>query len=144
MWFGQERRQTRAVFQTSWGKYVAGQPLEPLEGVIVDIVLRHPELRPVLIDEAQTERDYRPELGESNPFLHLGLHLAVQEQIATDRPAGIRSAYRRLVERWGDPHDAEHRIMECLADALWEGMQGGTSPDETRYLECVHRAAGGR
>jgi Domain of unknown function (DUF1841) len=144
MWLGQERQQTRAVLQKSWRKYVAGKPLEPLEGMIVDIVLRHPELHPVLTDDAQTERDYRPELGESNPFLHLGLHLAVQEQITTDRPSGIRDLHRKLLERWGDPHDAEHRMMECLMETLWAGTRGGTGPDEARYLECVRRATGRR
>jgi hypothetical protein len=141
VWFGQDRAQMRGVFQRSWRKYLDARPLEPLEALIVEIVLQHPELHACLADEAQTERDYRAEVGEGNPFLHLGLHLAVREQIATDRPAGIRELHRTLLERRGDPHEVEHGLMECLLESLWEGLQADAGPDEARYLECVRRAA---
>ena len=144
MWLGQDRQRMRSVFQNSWRRYLDRQPLEPLEAVIVDIVLRHPELHSVLGDEAETDRDFRADLGQGNPFLHLGLHVAVQEQFATDRPAGIRDLHRKLLEQWRDPHEAEHRMMECLSEVLWEGMQTQRPPDEVRYLECVRRAAGRR
>jgi hypothetical protein len=92
--------------------------------------------------EKTLERDYLPEQGESNPFLHMGLHLAILEQLSVDQPAGIRALYSRLMQTTGDPHETEHRIMECLAEALWT-LQRNQSPfDAASYLACVERAAG--
>ena len=65
----------------------------------------------------------------------MGLHLAVRDQIATDRPPGIRQAFDGLAQRMGSAHDAEHRIIECLAEALWEAQRAGRPPDEQAYLE---------
>jgi hypothetical protein len=142
MLFPQDRGQARAVFQRSWRKYLDGTPLEPLEAVVVDVVLRHPEFHGVLTAQDVNECDTPAETGEDNPFLHLGLHVAVQEQIASARPPGMRELHARLVERWRDAHEAEHRMMECLLEVLRAGMAAGRAPDEARYLECVRRRAG--
>ena len=67
------------------------------------------------------------------------LHLALLEQLATDRPAGIRAHYQRIVQRSGDAHEAEHLAMECLVQALWEAQRDGRAPDEESYLNCLAR-----
>ena len=94
-------------------------------------------------EEPAPASDFDPDGGAPNPFLHMGLHLAIREQIATNRPQGIQKAYRDLNERNGAPHETEHNIMECLAQALWESQRCGQAPDETAYLECLFRLAGG-
>lgn len=134
----QSRDQLRRVYVDAWRKRLEGLPVEPLEAQVADVVELHPEYHAALErpDDA-TQRDYPPEDGQSNPFLHMGLHLAVRDQIATDRPAGIRKAFERLAQRTGSAHEAEHRIIECLAESMWEAQRSGRAPDEGLYLEKV-------
>ena len=107
--------------------------------MLYEVITYHPVL---MAEERHLERDYLPEVGETNPFLHMGMHIALKEQVSTDRPPGVRACYRALLHTLGDPHEAEHRMMECLGQVLWESQQQGGMPDESKYLECV-KAAGG-
>jgi predicted RNA polymerase sigma factor len=84
-------------------------------------------------------RDYTPEDGQTNPFLHMGLHLAIREQVSTNRPAGIAAVYRSLAAKLGDVHEAEHVMIEALGQALWQAQRSGLPPDETAYLESLRR-----
>ncbi len=144
MLFTADRDSLRRFYLEAWRRHRAGMPLEPLEREVVAVVAEHPEYQPLLeCGEAALARDYPPELGETNPFLHMGLHLAIREQAATDRPAGFRAAYAALVRRVGDAHEAEHRIMDCLVEALWQAQRAGRPPDEAAYLRCVRALAGG-
>lgn len=140
--FGNDRNRLRRYYCTVWGKARADQPLEPLEQIIADVIRAHPEYQPALTDsEAVLGREYTPELGETNPFLHMGMHIAIQEQLGGDRPTGILDVYQQLCRRMGDSHAAEHRMMECLGETLWEAQRNGTEPDERVYLERLRRLA---
>jgi hypothetical protein len=142
--YSTDRKSHRQVFVETWAKAEAGQPLSPLETQIVQILRMHPEYRPTLEGgEAVLDRDWLPEGGEANPFLHLGLHLTVLEQLGLDRPAGIRRLYRNLLAATGDLHEAEHRIMQCLAEALWRVQHDLRPFDDKAYLKCIKRAGGG-
>ncbi len=135
-----DRSGLRRLYFAAWRKHRAGQPLEPLEDQIVTVIAQHPEYHALLEDEAEAVgRDFTPEAGQSNPFLHMGLHLAIREQSATDRPAGIAAVRAQLAERLGDPHEAEHRMLEQLGEALWLSQRTGQPPDETAYLDSLHR-----
>jgi len=136
----QSREQLRRVYVEAWRKRREGLPVEPLEAQVADVIALHPEYHAALErGEDALARDYMPEGGQSNPFLHMGLHLAVRDQIATDRPAGIRQAFTNLAARLGSEHEAEHRMIECLAEAMWEAQRTGRPPDEAGYLQCVLR-----
>jgi hypothetical protein len=142
--FSDDRQTHRRVFIEAWRKAGAGEPLEPLETQIVEIMRMHPEYHPHLDHgEAVMDRDWLPEGGETNPFLHLGLHLTVLEQVGLDRPPGVRKLYRRLIESTGDVHEADHIIMECLAEAIWRISHDGKSFNEKAYLKCIKRSGGG-
>jgi hypothetical protein len=133
---GQNREQLRQMYLSSWRKYTARQPLEPLEAQVAAVVAEHPEYVPLLESGPQAlSADYTPEGGHANPFLHMGLHLAIREQVATDRPAGIAEIHGALSKRLRDPHAAEHAMLELLAETLWEAQRAGRAPDEQRYLE---------
>jgi hypothetical protein len=141
--FANDRESHRRTFITAWEKARAGEPLEPVEAQIVQVLREHPEYhRLMTATETTLERDYLPEYGESNPFLHMGLHLAVLEQLSIDQPAGIRRLYGRIMLVTADPHETEHRIMECLAEALWTLQRKQAAFDAASYLKCVERAAG--
>jgi len=77
---------------------------------------------------AELERDWQPERGEVNPFLHLSLHLALRA--AGDRPtAGICAEFERIRMAKGDEHAALHAMLECLGEVVWNAQRHGTPPD---------------
>ncbi|MFU8836888.1 MAG: DUF1841 family protein, partial [Thiohalomonadaceae bacterium] len=124
MLFGQSRDELRRFYLRSWEKHQQGQPLEPLENIVAQVIAMHPEYQDLLADQEQAiGRDFGPEQGQSNPFLHMGMHLALHEQLSTDRPTGIRAVHSALRLRLGDVHAAEHLMMECLGQALWEAQR---------------------
>jgi Domain of unknown function (DUF1841) len=143
MLYGQDRRALREVFFAAWRKHQAGEPLTGVEPLIVAVVRRHPEYQELLEQpEASADRDWLPELGESNPFLHMAMHLAIEEQLTIDQPAGLRGHYAALTRRLGDEHAAQHLVMECLGEMLWHAGRSGTAPDAQRYLDCLARTSG--
>ena len=138
----QSREQLRRVYVDAWRKHREAIPMEPLETQIADVIALHPEYHAMFERaDAALDRDYSPEGGQSNPFLHMGLHLAVRDQIATDRPAGIRNAFAAVVKRAGSEHEAEHQFIECLAETMWEAQRSGLPPDEAVYLQRLLRLA---
>lgn len=138
--FGQDRDSLRRFYLTAWRKHGDGLALEPLEQQVVAVIAEHPEYQHWLAgDDDVLGRDWQPESGESNPFLHMGMHLAIREQLQTDRPPGIAAAYAALTRQEGDAHHAEHRMMECLGQALWEAQRQSREPDPAHYLRQVRR-----
>ncbi|WP_405222549.1 DUF1841 family protein [Lentisalinibacter sediminis] len=138
MLFGQDRDELRRMYAEAWQKATASRPMSALEAQIADVVAAHPEYHDALA-EPRLARDYTGADGAANPFLHMGLHMALREQVATDRPAGVRAVFEGLAARLGDAHEAEHRMIECLAESLWEAQRAGTAPDESAYLERLRR-----
>ena len=140
----QDRGGLRRHYLEAWRRHRSGLPLEPLQHQLVALIEQHPEYHGLLDDPEALARDWTPESGQANPFLHLGLHLAIREQVATDRPAGIAAVHRELAARLADPHEAEHRMLERLGEALWQAQRSGTAPDEAAYLESLRRLLAGR
>lgn len=135
----QDRDQSRQFFLNVWQKYQQHIPLEALESMVLEVLLAHPEYHAYLTEEF-LDKDYRPDQFEDNPFLHLGLHIAIQEQLQTDRPAGIRGLYQTLKPHFEDIHSLEHQMMLCLSQTLLQAHVQHTLPDEKHYLECLHQA----
>ena len=134
------REQLRQTYAEAWRKQLAGTPLTPLEAMIADVIGAHPEYQSV-VGDAQSAVAFEPGVDGSgeNPFLHMGLHLAVREQVSIDRPPGIRELLRLLEARLGALHHAEHALMEALGEALWQAQRSGTAPDEGHYLNLARR-----
>lgn len=140
MLFTQNRDEIRRFYLQAWEKQQAGSILEPLELQVVDVIQAHPEYHALLQQgEAQLDKEWTPGMGESNPFLHMGMHLAIREQLSTDRPPGIRAATQTLLKKIGEGHATEHQMMECLGEVLWRGQQEGKEPDQAAYLRCVQK-----
>jgi hypothetical protein len=129
------RDELRRRYVNAWQRHRDGLPLEPLDAQITDVIALHPEYHAFLEDPDASSQSFTVEHGRSNPFLHMGLHLAIREQVGTRRPAGIDVIHQRLAQRLGDVHEAEHRMIEVLAETLWEAQRAGIAPDEQRYLE---------
>lgn len=144
MLFSSSRDDLRRGWLDAWQRARAGTILTPLETQISSIVGEHPEYHAWLErGDAALHADFRPEDGNVNPFLHLSMHLALREQVNTNRPAGIGAVHATLGKRLGI-HEAEHRMMEALGRALWDAQRAGRAPDERAYLEELQRLAGRR
>lgn len=142
--FNPSRDQVRRFFCDAWQKDRQGLPLVGAETIAVDLIRLHPEYHALLADvERALSQEWTPEEGQMNPFLHLSLHLAVEEQISIDHPRGIREAFHALARRLDDPHAAKHRLLECLGEAVWHAQQAGNQLDPEAYLEAVKRVGQG-
>jgi hypothetical protein len=138
--FGQDRDELRRMYRESWRKTQCGELLSPLQAQIARVIEEHPEYQS-LIDSSSSDTSFTSGQDQGNPYLHMGLHLALREQIATDRPSGVRGVFERLAAGSGDAHAAEHAMIECLAESLWEAQRDHAMPDEMRYLERLNRLA---
>ncbi len=128
------------MYADAWRKAQATEVLSPLEAQIAKVIEDHPEYQSELGDEA-LEASFTPAEGKTNPFLHMGLHLAIRDQVATDRPAGISNIFQELVKQYSSPHEAEHRMLDCLADTLWEAQNQNAPPHEQEYLARLREIA---
>lgn len=136
--FNPSREEARNFLFESWRKRKANELLTPLEDLVAQLIEKHPEYHDLLDkpDDYQ-DKDYAPEQGATNPFLHLMMHLTIEEQISIDQPAGIRAHFVRLTHKFESEHDAQHRMMECLSEMIWQAQRNGTQPDATIYLTCL-------
>ena len=138
--FAPTRDEARRFMIGAWSKFRAGEPLSDMERVVSSLVAMHPEYHALLENgERSVERDWTPDGGAMNPFLHLSLHLAVAEQLAIDQPPGLRAQFERLRTLRGDEHAALHAVLECLGETMWQAQRLGTGPDATVYLGCLSR-----
>lgn len=135
MLYGQDRGALRRQFIEAWRKRREGRPLEPLEAMIAEVIGMHPEYHGFFEGaEEALDREFLPEGGTSNPFLHLGLHIALREQLSARQPQGVAEVHQDLIRRGRDLHSVEHVMLECLAETLWEAQRAGILPDEQSYL----------
>ena len=138
--FNPSREDARQLFFDTWRKYQTQEPVTGIESMVLELVLQHPEYHALLSKPAQyLDSDYPPELGTTNPFLHLSLHLAINEQHSINQPAGIQQRYADLLARHDEPHAAQHALMECLAEMIWQAQRQQTPPDAAVYFDCLDR-----
>lgn len=135
----QSRDEIRQVYLKVWQKMQNQSVLEPLEAIIADVIKLHPEYHSMLeMGETAKQKDFSPEDGQTNPFLHMGMHITLREQAGGDRPAGILDIYQKLVQQKGI-HETEHAMMECLGQTLWNAQRHDAMPDEDAYLACLRQ-----
>jgi hypothetical protein len=137
--FEPNREQVRDTFFGAWRKYRAGEPLAGIESLALDVILLHPEYHDMLSQpERHRDKDYA---DTSNPFLHMSLHVALEEQLSIDQPSGIAARFRDLLARCGERHEALHQAIECLAETVWRSQRDRQPPDGAAYLECLEKRA---
>jgi hypothetical protein len=144
--FDPSRDQARDFLFEAWRKFRTGEPLSAMDSIATEVIAVHPEYHDMLNDRSRylenyRGRDYPPEFGETNPFLHLGMHIAIREQVLIDQPAGVRGHHRSMSTKLGSVLDAEHEIMDCLAEMIWQAQRNRTAPDAALYLACLSRKA---
>ncbi|MFM1881400.1 MAG: hypothetical protein RLZZ344_1634 [Pseudomonadota bacterium] len=143
MLFQPTKEEVRDFFISVWEKTRRQSPLTPLEGMARDWIMVHPEYHELLSDrEKALTQDWSVNHGQTNPFLHLSMHLALEEQASIDQPQGVRQALVRLTQSLDDRHEAMHHAMECLGAMLHAAQTSGAPPDGQAYIECLLRHAG--
>ena len=140
MIFSQDRKELRQMYADTWRKAQSAEVLSPLESQIAQVIEDHPEYQSAL-GEDELEANFAPEDRETNPFLHMGLHLSIRDQVATDRPPGISKVFQELVRKYSNSHEAEHRMLDCLAETLWEAQNQNAPPDEQKFLARLRKIA---
>ena len=134
----QDRTKLRKRLLNAWERQQNKQLMDPREAVVAKIIELHPEYHSLLEDEnAQLDKDYTPEMGQTNPFLHMAMHISIQEQLSTKRPTGIEQLHQSILNKNKDPHETEHLMMECLGKMLWEAQSQNRAPAENDYLNCL-------
>jgi len=138
--FNPSRDQARQLFFDTWRKYRQREILSGMEDLALAVILLHPEYQAILADaDRYRDKDYPPEMGDTNPFLHMSMHVAIKEQLSIDQPVGIRERFERLLKKTGSEHEAMHQIMECLAEMIWQAQRNQSAPDATIYFDCLDR-----
>ena len=138
--FSPSREQARQFFFDAWRKYRQREMLTAMEDMALEVILLHPEYQRMLeTPERYQDKDYLPETGNINPFLHMSMHVAIKEQLSIDQPSGIRKRFQRLLQKTGDEHVATHQLMECLAEMIWQAQRDQTALDASVYFECLDR-----
>ncbi|MBO1926836.1 DUF1841 family protein [Thiomicrorhabdus sp. 6S2-11] len=136
MLYTSERDKLRQFYVDTWKKARMGMPMEPMEQLVARVIEMHPEYH-MMLENEKLGNEYKPEDGETNPFLHMGMHLGLQEQVVMDRPAGIKLIYQQLGEKIGDVMKTEHAMMDCLGEMMWQAQRSQSEPDEAAYLQCL-------
>ncbi|MDH3326250.1 MAG: DUF1841 family protein [Gammaproteobacteria bacterium] len=138
MLFSHERNDLRQVFFNAWNKHNKHTPLEPMEQIIVQVIKLHPEYHHFFENSSSNlNKDFSPEMGETNPFLHLSMHIAIHEQLSVNQPQGITGNYKKLLKKTNDPHETEHELMDCLGEMIWLAQRENKAPDEKVYMDCI-------
>ena len=137
--FNPSRDQARQFLIDAWDKRRQRLPATPMETLAADLVDLHPEYHELLEAPDALTREWTPEDGETNPFLHLSMHLSISEQISIDQPAGVKTRYAALAARLGDEHAAQHAVMDCLAEMIWRAQRDNQPPDGAAYLLCLEK-----
>ena len=135
----QSRDEVRQIYLGVWHKLQQQLVLEPMEALIAEVIEIHPEYHALFeAGDDINQQEFTPDQGQTNPFLHMGMHIALREQSSADRPAGIRALHQKLTSFKGQ-HEAEHAMMECLGQTLWSAQRNNQTPDESTYLDCLKK-----
>ncbi len=138
--FKPSREQARQLFFDTWRKYRQREILSGIETIVLEVILLHPEYQSILDDaDRYLDKDYSPEMGDTNPFLHMIMHVAIKEQLSINQPVGIYERFARLQNNTGSEHIAAHQVMECLAEMMWQAQRNQTAPDATIYFDCLDK-----
>ncbi|MBN3859527.1 DUF1841 family protein [Neisseriaceae bacterium PsAf] len=140
--FNVNSQDVRRFFAEVW-RHRFDMQLEPIQQMALKIILAHPEYQPYL-EKVEDYIDFvwSPELGETNPFLHLSLHLSIQEQVSIDQPPGIAAIHQKLCAQEGDWVSAEDKMMDALVEMIWKAQRSGTGFDVNEYITHLRRLVG--
>ncbi|AGF49226.1 DUF1841 family protein [Candidatus Kinetoplastidibacterium galati] len=128
--------QARYFFIEVWNKHKLSKTLTPIEKTTIACILEHPQFYKDLDNKESIKNSYNSNFPESNPFLHLSMHLAISEQLLIDQPCGIKAAYNKLITS-NDPHTAIHKIIKCLTLTIQYSQTHRLELDSNKYMNLI-------
>lgn len=134
MFYSQDRTEQRQFLANTWQKFLDKKVLNSLESQLSQVIEIHPEYHRLIRD---VESDYFPEQGEVNPFLHINLHLSLREQLSINQPIGIQAYHQKILNTSKNPHEAEHKMMDCIAEMIFSSQKNNTPMDYQAYMHCL-------
>lgn len=138
--FNPNQKDVRNFFFTTYNKAHENQLLTDIEKIAYSIILEHPEYHYIFKNqEKYIEHQWLPEDGNINPILHFSLHMAIIEQLSIASPHGINELFKQALQKSQSKHDAEHELMECVAEMIWHAGQNKTTPNMDIYLNCIRK-----
>jgi len=138
--FNPSRSEARNFLLEAWRKYCGRELLTPLEDLSAQLINKHPEYHATFDDpKSNQEKEFSIDGATINPFLHLMMHLTIEEQISIGQPHGIREQFVRLTRKYDSEHEAQHAMMDCLGEMIWQAQRNKTMPDATIYLSCLEK-----
>jgi len=141
--YNPSRDQARQFLFDAWTKFKQMLVLTDLEKMAVEVIQMHPEYHVVFdAPERFMHQQYFPEMGETNPFLHITLHLSAIEQISINQPIGIRQIYDKLLQQHNDKHLAYHEVVDCLAETIWHSQRNNEPLNSDHYLNLLRQKLG--
>lgn len=128
----------RKFFANVW-KNRFNKNLDLMEKRALNIILAYPQYHYYLENiEKYLNYDFTPEKSQTNPFLHLSLHLSIQEQVSIDQPLGIREIHLKLCNKYNNNWvEAENKMMDYLVEMIWEAQKNNTPFNENLYIESL-------
>ncbi|MBP9741818.1 MAG: DUF1841 family protein [Burkholderiales bacterium] len=141
--FNLNQDDVRNFFFDVWDKSQANSALTDLEKIALTVILEHPEYNYILDNrEKYLNHQWNVASGETNPFLHFGMHLSIVEQLSIDQPPGVKSLYQQLCNKVHDPHEASHELMDCLSEMIWTAQKYNQPLDAQIYFNCINKKLG--
>ena len=134
----------RLYFGHVWQNRLNPLQLDALKQKALRIIEAHPEYQTYLEHvEDYLDKNWTPEQGETNPFLHLSLHLSIQEQVGIDQPFGIRAIHQNLLGMHNDNWvKAEDEMMEALVETIWQAQRHNQGLDVNAYMTRLRKLVG--
>ena len=141
--YNPSRDQARQFLFDAWAKFKQTLTLTDLEKIAVEVIQMHPEYHVVFdAPERFMHQQYFPEMSETNPFLHITLHLSAIEQISINQPIGISQIYDKLLHQHNDKHLAYHDVVDCLAETIWHSQRNNEPLSSDHYLNLLKQKLG--
>ena len=132
--FTSDRSKQRQYLKQAWEKYTSQEQLEPLELQLSKIVEQHPEYQNLI---KNLDSEYFHEQGNTNPYLHINLHLTLQDQITMDQPKGIRDIHSQLIVKIKEALEVEHMMMEHIAEMIFNAQKNNAAFDLDVYIQAL-------
>jgi hypothetical protein len=113
------------------------------EGRYAEVMLEHEEEYFNQFEMADLTYNYQYDPDtEENPFLHIALHVVVENQLEAGQPTEVYQFYDSMRKRKCSHHDAIHLIAALLAPLIVIALQRNGAPDEELYRSLLRKYKG--
>jgi hypothetical protein len=132
------RESNRQRLHEVWVAAKAGRPLAGEEAAYAKAMLDHPEYH--------NAWEFADQVGAAeyvvdgaNPFLHITVHVIIENQLAQGDPPEVAKTLERLLGQGMGRHGAIHAIAAAFMEVAFPAFQGREPFNTKRYIKKVRR-----